>query len=207
MNLKESFRYQRFLDQTMTDANYYIREESHNLKVIKTHMRSKVNPEAEDIVEVPENKDSFTCDDVLAFMKFLVAERGKLSTAIGTAKANLEFDLDAAIEANKFRQTAKNAIRCMIAHRASKTIESGSNFKFNAEGNQILYYYDVMVEKEENYNKAEAKKLMYSLIGEADRVSNEIDAALVNTIIDYDVPFDVNESFQDIMEAFAKKLH
>ena len=41
MNLKESFRYQNFLDMMMRAASASIQQRDHCLKVTKTHLRSK----------------------------------------------------------------------------------------------------------------------------------------------------------------------
>lgn len=45
---------------------------------------------------------------------------------------------------------------------------------------------------------------MKGIIEEADRVSSAIDAAMINTKVDYTPIYDVNESFDDIMTEFSK---
>ena len=78
-------------------------------------------------------------------MTMLVEERSKLTNAIGKAKASIGFDLDAAIETNKFRQTVANRVKTMLRFTASKRTERGTDYKFNVEGNQTQYYYDIEV--------------------------------------------------------------
>ena len=82
MNLKESFRYQNFLDMMMRAASASIQQRDHCLKVTKTHLRSKANPDASDVTETVEGEVFFANDDVVAFMAWLVKEREKLTTAI-----------------------------------------------------------------------------------------------------------------------------
>ena len=43
---------------------------------------------------------------------------------------------------------------------------------------------------------------MRNLIQDADKTSAEIDAAMINTQVEYDAPFDVNDSFEDVMTEF-----
>ena len=43
---------------------------------------------------------------------------------------------------------------------------------------------------------------MKEIISEADKTSSEIDAAKVNTKVEYAPVFDVNDSFEDVMNAF-----
>ena len=206
MNLKESFRYQNFLDMMMRAASASIQQRDHCLKVTKTHLRSKANPDASDVTETVEGEVFFANDDVVAFMAWLVKEREKLTTAIGAAKDSIGFDIDAAIETNKFRQTVNGSIKNMLRYTPTKRVEQGRDYKFNVEGNQTPYIYEIEVVSEEAYDKTGAKTLMREMISKADEVSAAIDAAMINTKVDYEPVFDVNETFEDVMTDFLAKV-
>lgn len=206
MNLKESFRYQNFLDMMMRAASASIQQRDHCLKVTKTHLRSKANPDASDVTETVEGEVFFANDDVVAFMAWLVKEREKLTTAIGAAKVSIGFDIDAAIETNKFRQTVNGSIKNMLRYTPTKRVEQGRDYKFNVEGNQTPYIYEIEVVSEEAYDKTGAKTLMREMISKADEVSAAIDAAMINTKVDYEPVFDVNETFDDVMTDFLAKV-
>ena len=206
MNLKESFRYQNFLESMLNSAGMSLVLKDHCLKVTKTHLRNKVNPDVQDVVETVEVDAFFENDVVIAFIKWLVGEREKLTKAIGAAKASIGFDIDAAIETNKFRQTASNSIKTMLRYMPSKRTEQGRDYKFNVEGNQMPYIYDIEVVSEEAYDKNGAKAAMRALITEADKVSADIDAALINTRVEYEPVFDVNETFEDVMTEFLTSI-
>ena len=205
MNLKESFRYQTYLDTIMHDASNSINNRNHSLIVTKNHLRNKANPEAENMTEEVDNGVFFKNDDVVKFMQLLVSEKDRLSRAIGAAKASCEIDIDAAIETNKFRQLLRRSIDGMLQFVAANRIECGTDRKFNVEGNQIPYTYDVEVEYIEGYNRDEAKTVAKEIIGEADNVSREIDLALINTVVLYEPPFDIHDSFEDAMTIFLAK--
>lgn len=206
MNLKESFRYQNFLDMMMRAASASIQQRDHCLKVTKTHLRNKANPDASDVTETVEGEVFFANDDVVAFMAWLVQEREKLTTAIGAAKASIGFDIDAAIETNKFRQTVNGSIKNMLRYTPTKRVEQGRDYKFNVEGNQTPYIYEIEVVSEEAYDKTGAKTLMREMISKADEVSAAIDAAMINTKVEYEPVFDVNETFDDVMTDFLKEV-
>lgn len=206
MNLKESFRYQNFLDMMMRAASASIQQRDHCLKVTKTHLRSKANLDASDVTETVEGEVFFANDDVVAFMAWLVKEREKLTTAIGAAKVSIGFDIDAAIETNKFRQTVNGSIKNMLRYTPTKRVEQGRDYKFNVEGNQTPYIYEIEVVSEEAYDKTGAKTLMREMISKADEVSAAIDAAMINTKVDYEPVFDVNETFDDVMTDFLAKV-
>ena len=156
-------------------------------------------------METVDFGEFFKDDDVLHFMEVLVGEREKLTNSIGRAKASIGFDLDAAIETNKFRQNVANRIRTMLRFTSSKKTERGMDYKFNVEGNQTQYYYDIEVDATEAFDRDKAKATMRKLIQDADKVSAEIDAAMINTVVEYDPPFNVNDSFEDVMTDFLAR--
>lgn len=205
MNLKESFRYQNFLENMLAYAGNSLTDREHSLTITKNHLRKKANAEAEDMMETVDVGEFFKNDDVLKFMTMLVEERSKLTNAIGKAKASIGFDLDAAIETNKFRQTVANRVKTMLRFTASKRTERGTDYKFNVEGNQTQYYYDIEVKANEAFDRSVAKDTMRKLILEADKVSAEIDSAMINAMVEYDAPFNVNDSFEDVMTDFLSK--
>lgn len=205
MNLKESFRYQNFLENMLAYAGNSLTDREHSLTITKNHLRKKANAEAEDMMETVDVGEFFKNDDVLKFMTMLVEERSKLTNAIGKAKASIGFDLDAAIETNKFRQTVANRVKTMLRFTASKRTERGTDYKFNVEGNQTQYYYDIEVEANEAFDRSVAKDTMRKLILEADKVSAEIDSAMINAMVEYDAPFNVNDFFEDVMTDFLAK--
>lgn len=205
MNLKESFRYQNFLETMMDNAGYSLINREHSLVVAKRHLKSKVNPDVQDTNEVVDVGDFYRNDDVLRFMLMLVDEREKLTTAIEKAKSSVSFDLDAAIETNKFRQIVMRQAKTMLRYTASKKIEQGTDYKFNVEGNQTQYFYDIEVDIKENFDRKTAKSVVRELSAMADQLSASIDSAMINTQVDYKAPFDVNDSFEDVMEAFLEE--
>lgn len=206
MNLKESFRYQKFLETLMTQSQVNLTTVSHCLMTEKHHMRSAVNPDASDEVELVDDGEFVGNDTVMKFMRHLVDERTKLSKAIGEAKAGIGFDLDAAVESNKFRQNVHSAIRNMLRYVPTKQKRQERGYKFDINGVQQAYLYDVEVMTTERYNKEEAKRLMRTMIQEADKVSSEVDAALINTEVQYVPPYDVNDSYDDCIEAFINNM-
>ena len=206
MNLKESFRYQNFLDSKLNEARCSIGDYSHALKVTKKHLKKKANPDAEDIVETVEVEDFVPNDTVISFMCWLIDERSKLTEAICKAKESLGFCLDAALETNKFRQASASAIKGMLRFNSSKKVEQGRDYKFNVEGNQTPYYYEIETSIEENFDRIKSKDVMKDMITSADKTSADIDAAMINTKVDYTPMFDVNDSFEDVIAEFENKV-
>ena len=196
---------QKFLDGLMMNAGSYLQHPSFCLQTTKVHLRKAVNPEAEDVTEVVDDGEFVSADTVMAFMAHLIEEREKLSIAIGAAKASIGFDMDAAIETNKFRQSLNGSIRKMLRFVGTKKKTTEMGYKFDINGQQVPYRYDVEVTTTERYDKEAAKTMMRETIAKADEVSAAIDAALINTAVAYEPPYDVNESFDDVLETFVQR--
>ena len=208
MNLKEAFRYQNYINGVLADAVCSLRDPRHSTKVTKTHLRSKVDSNLSDIVEVVDpGYDFFKNDDVIGFLDFLTIEKESLLIAIGKAKASIGFDLDAEINSNKFRREVASQIATMLKSCGSnKRNEKGIGYRFNSDGEQVQYYYDVEVETIDAFDRAGAKDLVRRMSGACDRVSTEIESKMINTNVNFKPAFDVNDSFEDTMERYLKEV-
>ena len=203
MNLKEAFRYQNFLDDMIMSGCSSISNRNHSLKTVKHHKCSAANAEVEDFDEVVvESEEFFANNDVIDCIIFLMDEKERLSNAIESAKMMLGISIDAAIGMNKCRQSICRSLKHMLSMKPSLRKEYGYGQKFNNEGNQIDYKYEVEVESEEAFDRAAAKAVMKYLVEKSDEVSTQIDLAKVNTSVNYKPKFDVNDMFDDVMQEF-----
>lgn len=204
MNLKEAFHYQTFLNSLMEKATLYVGRPGQALRISKLHLKSKANPEAQNFKEIVEPEGYVPVKAYIAFMDRAIEEKQALTEAISNAKSALDFDMDAAVESNKFRQSANSALKRVIqGNKPYERIERDSDYKFNAEGNQTSYYYEVEVVAEEMFDKHDVRAVAKNLISKANKLSAKIDSAMVNTIVDYEPVFDVNDSFDDIIAEVA----
>lgn len=202
MNLKESFRYQNFLDSMMRSATVSLTNPQHCLETVKTHLRSQVKSDATDETVTDEVEEFISNDDMLRFMSSMIQEREALATAIADAKAHIPFDMDAAIDGNKFRQRAAAAIETMLRNKARKSKGTELAYAFNANGDQTAYRYPVEIEQREIYDRSAAKSVLRELVAKSDEVSSAIDAATINAVVNYTPPYNVNDSFEDVVETF-----
>lgn len=205
MNLKEAFRYQNFLDRIFGAACVSIEKRDHCLTQTRNHLYNKVNPDMENVKEeVKTEEDFFANDDVIQAMLFLIEEKEKLSIAINKAKESIDMDIDAAVSVNKYRQLLNKSVAFMMRLNPCTRIETGIAQKFNSTGDPVDYKYDVEVTSVEAYDRKAAKKIMKKVISEADKTSAAIDFVKVNTTVDYTPVFDVNDSFDDVMNTFLE---
>ena len=209
MNLKEAFRFQNKLQALMEEAQQILSINDNIINVENTYLRSKVMEGAEDekmmVAKPSEFADRIT--EVAQFLSYLLEEREKLYGAIRKAKDALEIDMDSETSLNARRQDLARVYRRMADLRNSEELITGggTGFRFNQEGNQVRYLCDVKRVKTINFDRNVIRKLATSLNKKADEVSATLDRCLVTSTVEYEVPFDVNDSFAEIFSAYAEK--
>lgn len=209
MDLKDAFRFQNKLESLMDEACGILQDRRNILKVRTTHLRSQVSPEEKD-VEVEELCPSDYAGQATALAAFLMAmlaEREKLSAAIRGAKAGLDIDMDSQVGLNRVRQQMAATLRQMTACRSGEKVipGGGTGYRFNSDGNQVTYRCDARVVTTIDFDRDKVRGMAAELSRRADEVSAALDRCLVNTQVAYQPPFDVNDSFDEIVAAFIRK--
>lgn len=209
MNLKEAFRFQNKLQSMMDEAQSILGSTANITKVQNTYLRKKVMPEDENetTIDAPATEYSEQITLVAEFLLHLLSEREKLSVAIFQAKAglNLPAGLDGEVSLNSKRQEVAGLFRRMAGLRSSEVLipNGGTGYRFNNEGNQVSYRCDVKRVTTINFDRNKIRKMCGDLSKKSDEVSAALDSVLVNTQVEYTVPFDVNDTFAEAFEAFA----
>ena len=81
----------------------------------------------------------------------------------------------------------------------------GTGYRFNNEGNQVSYRCDVKRVTTINYDRNVIRRELSKLNKASDETSAKLDLCLVTSTVDYEPPFDVNDSFADAFERFMEK--
>ncbi len=206
MNLKEAFRFQNKLQAFMDEAQHILSRDANITKVENTYLRHKVMPEAEDetLLIAPETEYYERITDVARFLVFLLEQKEALYAAIRKAKNALEIDMDSEISLNVSRQSVAQTFKRMNDLRSSEQTVSngGTGYRFNAEGNQVTYRCDVRKVTTINFDRNVIRAELTRLHRKADETSGKLDVCAVTSQVDYEPPFDVNDSFAEAFEAF-----
>lgn len=204
MNLKEAFRYQNKIERLMGEARDILSRERNVTKVENTSLRHKVNPDATDetTLELPETEYADQITEIAVFLMFLLDEREKLSRSIREAKKAMDIDFDGEVSLNAKRQTISDIFRRMSEIRCSEKLHPnmGVGYKFNAEGNQVSYRCDLKTVTTINFDRNKVRAYAAGLSKKADLISAELDKSMVNTEVDYESPFDVNDTFTEVLQ-------
>lgn len=215
LSLKESFRTMNFLDNIINSLTYYVRDTNNAIKVTEKHYRSKSNSDAidEDIDATTERtyKDT-SIVDIAYLIEKLIEEKTKLALAIGEAKKwntidykenDKSLSLDSAVETAKKSRDFANVLKTLIDLKSSETKKQGVDYKFNAEGNQMPYKYDITVVKGIDFNRNNINALYKKLLDKADKISTLIESAMLKEIVEYECPYSIHDSVTDIVEKYT----
>lgn len=203
MNLKEAFRYQNFLDELLGTAYSYLNNKSFVVSTVETHLKSQVNPDAKDeVIEVQKPYDvDFTPNDLIDFVVKVINEKEKLSNIISDAKMRTEIDIDVAIALNKKKQGFARVLQSLSNIKSGEKVKNASDYKFNTDGNQVSYYYKINEVTKIDFNRNDVRGLYKKLLKETDDVSTKLDSILINTELDFNPNWDINDSFEECVVA------
>ena len=206
MNLKEAFRFQNKLKNLMQEIEIILMNDRNTMITENTYMRKKVMAEAQDETVVDTSSFEFvnSITELVQFQMLLMHERIKLSEAIQRTKAALKFDMDSEFSMNIVRRRTATLYRHLSDRQASETIirDGGTGYRFNAEGNQVSYHCDVKRVTKINFDRNVVRKFASDLQKKADKVSADLDLCLINSEVDYEPIFNVNDSFKEIFSAY-----
>ena len=204
MNLKEAFRFQNKLQSFEEKIRGFLIREGNITNVTVTLLKSKVDPSLKDeeSIESSDSPYSSKVDTMVAFYIWLFTEQEKLAKAIRRSKAELKVDMDSEISLNKHRQQIATILHFMIDLKSSERLTPGAGkaSRFNNDGNPVTYSCDIKRVTKINYDRKKVRAKCNELEQKADQMSAEIDRCMINSNVDYQPPFDVNSSFDEVFE-------
>ena len=203
MNLKESYRYANYLDSLLRRAYTYLGNTGFVTTTVEEHLRSKSNPDVDDeTIEVQKPYDvEFTPNQVIDFVVKVLDEKEKLSDAIAKAKSTTEINIDNAISMNKKKQGFVSVLNGIADIKPSETKTTSKSYKFDINGEQKPYVYDVNRKTSIDFDRTDVRKLVKKYLKETDEISSKLDLIEITTQVDIEPRFDVNDKFEELVVA------
>ena len=203
MNLKESYRYANYLDSLLRRAYTYLGNTGFVTTTVEEHLRSKSNPDVDDeTIEVQKPYDvEFTPNQVIDFVVKVIEEKEKLSEAIAEAKSTTEINIDNAISMNKKKQGFVSVLNGIADIKPSETKTTSKSYKFDINGEQKPYVYDVNRKTSIDFDRTDVRNLIKKYLKETDEISSKLDLIEITTQVDIEPRFDVNDKFEELVVA------
>lgn len=204
MVLKEAFRYSNYLSTLITEAQDYFYDVDKCFEIKETHKRSAActNAVDEEITVTDGTNQTYSLESVIKFIRDAINEKEKLMNAIEKCKSeNCPF-CDSEIQVNKVIYNVVNYLGRISSSKDRTSTRIGRGYTFNVEGSQTMYQYDIDVERKAKFDRKELKETIRELRSFADERSMKVDQLFTTTEMDFTPMFDVNDSFDDIMETY-----
>ena len=209
MNLKEAFQAQNKISELLSYIVRYLSDEDNVMTVTEKHLRSKaLAGQTDDTVDVSrKSEEGFEVGKLLSIWQELMAEKERLGLAIGRVKAGMDFNLDAAVDANKSRRSFLFMLQSLANRKSSHELQKGEGrgYVFNNDGNQTSYCYDIDRIMTIDYDRNKVRAMVKELNRESDEISIKIDEALLQTKVDYEPKFDLAGEDSFIIEELMEK--
>ena len=199
MILKEAYRYQNYLSSLMTEAVMRLRNLDFVTTTKQLHNRKKVHPDAENETIMVEKPCAvkYTPNQLIDFVVAVIKEKEKLSTAIEYAKKNINMDIDSSLAMNKVKQDFMDCLKNMARINARERKSTGTSYKFNAEGNQVSYQYEVNVITKIDFDRIDVQNLIKKYQKETDDISTTVDRIEVTVEVEYNPRWYINTLLDD----------
>lgn len=201
MNLKESYRYANYLDNLLSTAYSYLRNKGFITTTKQNHLRSKANSDAQDdVIDVQKPYDvEFTPNNVIDFIVKVIDEKEGLFNAIVLAKSNTEINIDNAVAMNKKKQGFVSVLNDMVGIKATEKQTTGRDYKFDVNGEQKPYTYNVTEITSIDFDRDSVKGLIKKYNKVCDEVSAKLDEIEITTFVEFNPQFDINDTFEDLV--------
>ena len=210
ISLKESFRTLVYIDKTISSLTSYLSNKNNSISVIESHLKEKSNPEAQneelDTTTIREYSDASTVD-IINLVGKLIAEKTKLEISVEIAKRNIlietkdnnNLSLDSAISNAKQSRNLAGVLNSLINIKTDEKKTVAQGFKFNINGEEVPYRYDVLVTKTISFDKNIVSDNYKQLLEKADKLSISIEKAMMEDIVEYEFPYSIHDSTADIV--------
>lgn len=205
ITLKKSFELQNYL-RGLLDSALNVLSYNDNITVTKQeHMRNKVLAEAdyEELIKPKRHEYGFDMNSLIDFACYIQEQMAILTTEINVAKYNSNHDLDGLIAINNQKRKLLERMVAMSAVKARETMTKGTGVKFNGEGNQTTYSYDIKETTTIDFDRNKVKAIASRLRRELDEGSTTIDKMMLETNVYYSTIFEIGD---DLEEAVLKFL-
>ena len=201
MNLKESYRYANYLDGLLSTAYTYLRNKGFVTTTVEEHLRKQSNPDVEnETIEVQKPFDvEFKPNDVIDFVVKVIEEKEKLSESIAKAKNTTDVNIDNAIAMNKKKQGFVSVLNGIADIKPSETKTTSKGYKFDINGEQKPYVYDVNRKTSIDFDRTDVRNLIKKYLKETDGISANLDLIGITTHVHLIPKWDINEKFKELV--------
>lgn len=207
MNLKEAFRYEKYLTRLFNEGRHRLQDRP--MIVYYDHLRHSAYAKHDDETLRGEGSlsDQPDKEETLDFLLYLLRQKQTLGEAIRRAKSEGGVSLDAETQINAMRRQLYDTLQDMMQNRPRTLMcfGEGTGYYFSEDGTQKEYRYDIRERTVLSFSREKFGEKATALIRQAEKVSAGIERQLLFVQVEYDPPFEVHCSLQEALEQYVDK--
>lgn len=203
MNIKTAGQYINKLDSWISNLKGLLVDKSYIYEINEKHEK------IEGIEEVKiENVKEYdvTLDKISYLIDSLINEKSDMVLAIANAKQlnKIEigvksFDLDTAIQCNKSKREFAQNLNYLKDNKSKVVKTTTTGYKFNNEGNQVPYSYNLEKNYKLDFDEKEILSLYKSILTNCDVLSEKIDELMTRDIVCFVPNYNLHDSLEEII--------
>lgn len=204
ITLKKSFELQNYLSSLFNTANNILWQNENITTTEQKHLKKKAYADADDevIVKPKTNIYSFTVMELVDFANHVQCEMNRLTTAINIAKHSDDKDFDGMIAINNQKRKFLTRLEAMAELKLKSIVKTGQAYKFNGEGNQVPYTYDIEEVTTIDFDRNQVKAIIRRLRKELEDYSALIDTMQLTSMVDFESIYEIGDNIEDAVEKF-----
>ncbi len=204
ITLKKSFEMQNYLKNLLDKALTALSYNDNITQTTQEHLRQKSYTGGENEIIVKPKRPDFTYDvmNLVDFACDVQSQIELLTVEINKAKHSLGKDYDGMIAINNQKRTLLNRLNAMAGIKPSESIKTGQAWKFNEEGNQVSYSYDIKEVVTIDFDRNAIKAIISRLRKELDDNSTAIDVMQLETLVDFESIYEIGDGLEDAVQKF-----
>lgn len=202
ITLKKSFELQNYYKNLFESALSILFDHNNVTVTTQTHMRKKAYAEAEDetIIKPKSVEHSFTPNELIKFAEYLQGEMEKLTAEINVAKKSSKNDFDGMIATNNQKRRLLSRMVSLAGIKSREHMVEGLGKKFNDEGNQVNYFYDVKEVTTIDFDRNMVRSIIGRLRKELDDASTELDKMQLEVVVFYIPVFEIGDTLEEAVD-------
>lgn len=208
ITLKKSFELQNYIKDLFNQTLSILGSNDATTVTVENHFRNAVYSKASDEkIKKPKAREyDFTINELIDFDLFLQNEFEQLTSAINIAKTQSNKDFDGLISVNSRKRQLLTIFERLSNIKSTEKKLIGRAPKFNEEGNQVYYDYNIESVTTIDFDRNAVRKYIKKIRNELEKTSDEIELLQISTKVDFSTILEIGDSLEDAISKWKETL-
>lgn len=202
MNLSDAYAYKEFIENVINNASLYISDNNLLIEDVEHHKVSDAGIGKENFEKIIGTGSRYKASDVIELIQNLICELENLSDAICYSKDSCDYYIESMQAVQKEKKVFLDELGFAVSKvpHNSTIKESGRSYDMCGDGDQVVYRYDIDVEQRYIEGINDIKEELHKERKKLREDENLLKRIMLDTTVDFNPKYDIEQSFEEIME-------